>query len=254
MSLTKPTTDVEPDESGSRFQSGTFSLSVGPDARHFEIHEAVLFQSPVLALFCTAEFKEKHDRHITLPDDDPEIFGHLIHYLYAQDFNTKASTKKASVIGKELGTMYILAEKYQLNRLKQLTVTKLKAVMKPQTNPIQIIEMAQCVYANIPDTDEHFRNYFLSVLPECLTVLSLAQVTTLAKDVVPTNQLWKDIFEASIKLVATKNEEISAFKISLRGNKQMHSELKENFTGLERAKKRIESKHHDKHPDCTWCK
>ncbi|KAI9707788.1 MAG: hypothetical protein M1836_000750 [Candelina mexicana] len=250
MALVIPASEVEPDESGSRFQSDMFTLCVGPDARLFKVHEAVLFQSPVFAVFCSAEFKEKHDRCINLPDDDPEIFGYLIHYLYAQDYYNLPRTRDPSVQAKELGTMYLLGEKYQLDRLKRITVNKLKHAMKAKKDAMIMFEMAQRIYDNVPDSDEDFRKYFLSILPECLTYLSLANVTAIMKDVIPTNVLWKDIFEASLKLVRKQHQDLAR----LDETDRKHAELRENFIGLEGAKKRIEKKHYDKHPTCTWCK
>ncbi|KAI9743416.1 MAG: hypothetical protein M1835_002924 [Candelina submexicana] len=84
-------TETVPDAFGGRFVPGMFTLSVGPNEQLFEVHKTVLCQSPVFAAMCSSKFKEAHDKHVKLPEDDPEDVGKLVQYLYAQDFGIKAS-------------------------------------------------------------------------------------------------------------------------------------------------------------------
>ncbi|KAI9723039.1 MAG: hypothetical protein M1812_001488 [Candelaria pacifica] len=196
-----------PDMSGSRLQPGLFTLSVGPENRLFEIHKAVLCQSPVLARLCDSNFKEAHDRHIRLPEDDADAFGKVLEYLYSQTYTPATTSTSPSALASEMGDLYIMADKYQLNLLKALMVQKFRTAIVSTTvgkdttaeNLWALFKESQHIYANVPESDFEFRNYFKEVAPQCLLRTTKSEVTDFLKDIKFEGSFGKDLFEASIE-------------------------------------------------------
>ncbi|KAL9010507.1 MAG: hypothetical protein Q9173_004568 [Seirophora scorigena] len=75
------------------------------------------------------QFHEAHHRQITLPDDDPTAVGMLVEYLYTQDFwaqeDPEAGASKHDSATK-LAHMYLLANKYDLEGMKDLVTRKMR--------------------------------------------------------------------------------------------------------------------------------
>lgn len=75
---------------------------------------------------CDGDFKEAHERHLVLPEDNPTDVGILVEYLYTRDFwagNPQASVPKQESAVK-LASIYLLADKYDLDGMKVLTTKK----------------------------------------------------------------------------------------------------------------------------------
>ncbi|KAL8640339.1 MAG: hypothetical protein Q9228_002724 [Teloschistes exilis] len=118
---------------------------------------------------------------INLPDDEIEVFQAIIQYLYAGDFTELGSTAILDAnegIGKgaaaratnleelappeDLATMYITADKYQIQDLKSLVVKKFAAVIDTKERPVEFLEIARRIYTSVPDSDEAYRSFFKS--------------------------------------------------------------------------------------------
>ena len=123
-------------------------------------HTAVLSQSPILARFCNALFKETVERVIELPEDDPEDFAQLLEYLYSGDYEMK-NNATAEVIPLEtalkLARVYILADKYQLPGLQKEVVWKMGRWWPHSCS--DFFTMASLVYQNTPDSDRPFKDF-----------------------------------------------------------------------------------------------
>ena len=62
---------------------------VGPGEERFVVHQGVLCQSLVFAAMCLADFKERHDQIIKLPEDEPYYFQLFVEYLYSRQYLTE---------------------------------------------------------------------------------------------------------------------------------------------------------------------
>ncbi|KAL8698802.1 MAG: hypothetical protein Q9201_006371 [Fulgogasparrea decipioides] len=186
---------------GDGFDSQVFTITVGPEARVFTAHAAYLCQSPIFERMCRANFKESQNMRINLPEDDPAVIKAIIQYLYAGNFwglgivvpsdsvaeiATESSTRTLDeffeVATDILATMYITAEKYQLQDLKHLIVNKLKAVTNIRERPIQFFSTAMTIYAGIPDSDDVYRKFFKSSIKHLQNPRSMSKTVRQAFD------------------------------------------------------------------------
>jgi len=149
----------------------------------FVVHQSVLAKSPVFAAMCKQPFREANEQHINLPDDDPETMGRVISWMYFEEFksgtdeewNAMSTFEKLKIRGMAL----IVAEKYGLDKLKKLMMSKLRPVdAHRETQPCRLLQLdsdkesnskfasalfqtAQMVYEYIPESETAFRTFFV---------------------------------------------------------------------------------------------
>ena len=134
------------------------------------MHEAVLAQSPVLKRCCQSGFQESLVKHINLPEDDVQVFGRVLEYLYKGDFDT--SYASIFDLANGLAEVYLMADKYQIDQLKVLTVTKLTENFRGVARDPQVFfTMSQRIYANTPESDLPFKQYFRAEAPHYLQAM-----------------------------------------------------------------------------------
>ncbi|KAL8699740.1 MAG: hypothetical protein Q9201_005823 [Fulgogasparrea decipioides] len=148
-------------EDGWRFTSRLFIVSVGPDEIEYTIHEDCLKKSPVFARMCEGDFKEAHQQRINLPEDDPIQVGSIIEYLYTNaiwpgwecDHNTDMNET-----GTRLAHLYVAADKYDLDGLKDLVVEKFSALGDDDGifGDWDWLAQADIIYSSIPEEDDLF--------------------------------------------------------------------------------------------------
>ncbi|KAL8923442.1 MAG: hypothetical protein Q9172_003139 [Xanthocarpia lactea] len=150
---------------GDGFDSQIFTIITGPEGKVYTAHAAYLSQSPVFEKICHGRFQESLTFEIKLPEDDPEVIRALIQYLYTgnfHDFGTIKSGRGSKGAGSQLARLYVTAEKYQLQVLKELVLSKFGSVLDPEERPIDFLCMAESMYEITPDTDTLWRNFFKS--------------------------------------------------------------------------------------------
>ncbi|KAL8868094.1 MAG: hypothetical protein Q9174_005220 [Haloplaca sp. 1 TL-2023] len=173
---------------GSGFKSKIFTITVGsePSQQVFMAHQAYLSQSPVFERMCQAEFREGQSLQISLPDDNPQVIGAIIHYMYCGNIwaleceqkqgagvhNDKDNEEieRSNGIHEEvdedaalvavLADLYVTSEKYRMSDLKFLIVEKLASVTNVHTHPITFLSTAQKIYGGIPDSNLFYRNFY----------------------------------------------------------------------------------------------
>ena len=95
-------------------------LQIGPKANVFHIHKGLICESsPFFRAAFTGGFKE-NSGSITLDEDDPEIFGHIVQWLYRGKLETlaKVEVDTGSDYWMKLSQLYVLADKYGIRLLK----------------------------------------------------------------------------------------------------------------------------------------
>ncbi|KAI9723040.1 MAG: hypothetical protein M1812_001489 [Candelaria pacifica] len=220
-----------------RFEPGMFLLTVGSEKRLFEVHKAVLCQSPVLAAMCNSKFKEAQNRHIELPDDDSVAFGQVLEYLYAHDFVTAA--EEPGDIALELAEMYIVADKYQLNILNALTVEKLRANQGILSSALALFPAAQRIYDHVPNSDSDFKNFFKEIAPSCVSELPAGKLSDFVEVASFDGQFGKDV--------------IRAFFIGLQRAKKVQKAADLAVGTLRRKLLLIDGNHNSNHLLCWKC-
>ncbi|KAL8908327.1 MAG: hypothetical protein Q9207_000855 [Kuettlingeria erythrocarpa] len=151
---------------GDRLVSPIFIVSAGPNDKQYAVHEDILKQSRVLGRMCEGDFKEAHERRITLPDDDPIDVGILVEYLYMKHFSTGENpggdvSKQDSAL--RLAHLYILADKYDLDGMKDVVVKKIHDCTDIDV-PDDWLAIAEIIYAATPETDCKFPKYLRSLV------------------------------------------------------------------------------------------
>ncbi|KAI9728610.1 MAG: hypothetical protein M1835_003674 [Candelina submexicana] len=164
-----------------RYQGPIFELCVGDAQVELYAHQSILCQSPVLARFCHANFKEKVRKRIVLEDDDLPIFSLLLDFLYSGGYDLKEMYKTSDVkipffTFTSHGIkycycihilVYVLADKYQLGDLQRLAVIKLDhwSNWKNFLHPQVFYTMAEFVYENTATRSGSYFDCFFANAP-----------------------------------------------------------------------------------------
>ena len=108
---------------------------------------------------CNGGFQENINSCIELPEDDADAFADVLAFLYAGNFELPRSTPSLCI--SRITLIYILAEKYQLEKLKILCVRKLEheVLIANDLDPM-ICVAAQQIYEHTTKLDAPFRPFF----------------------------------------------------------------------------------------------
>jgi len=178
---------------GSTLTSPIITLIVGPEQRLFAAHEDVLCLSPFFQAACRGQFLEAHTKRINLPDEDPEVFSSVLEYLYKGDYyprlifnkrqgsweleDSDTSSKTPGGHGSPESTIYhpesggavlkdtmvyCVAEKYDLQELKRLSLRK--QGLQSGVEVATILRSARYAYDHTPDTDSKLRAHYLALI------------------------------------------------------------------------------------------
>lgn len=203
----------------SRFNaSGQLFKISAKDNQTWIVHEAVIAKSPVLARMCQTPMAEAKTRIIKLPDDEPSIFGRVLEYLYCADYSpwteaplgNEGRTFKPRLFAvggivpdrdsELLASIYIMADKYQLEQLQELTISKIKLLLTLSDGAYY--SMVHKVYDAIPSSDVCFRKYFMESVGPRLARLQAPELTKLLEKIEAGGPLARDYFEAQHKAFA----------------------------------------------------
>lgn len=93
----------------SRLQGGIITIEVGEERQVYVVHERLIrASSPFFDRAMSGRWRESAQRTVTLPDDDPWIFGIYVHWLYhgtiasIEDNDEFMDLAKAFVLGDKL--------------------------------------------------------------------------------------------------------------------------------------------------------
>ena len=148
-------------------------------------------------------FKEKDERRILLPDDDPLLIGYVVAFLYKGDFLTRSEewlrneratgktsrhrktivkggqafpkddaaksdplTEAETAVAEDLAKVYMLADKYQLGDMRNTTLEKLQDLIAANSRPIGFLHAITICYRHIPETDLSFPVAVREILQE----------------------------------------------------------------------------------------
>ncbi len=117
---------------------------------------------------CRGDFKESYERRISLPDDQPKVVAAIVEYLYTGNF--WVDQKPSSVMEEKqksalvLADIYIAADKYQLNGLKELVVARLEGYTELLAFEVGWLDVAQLIYSSTPDSDAVYPRFLRSLV------------------------------------------------------------------------------------------
>lgn len=165
---------------------------------------------------------EAKTKVIKIPDDDPSIFGRVLEYLYCGDYSpwtdallmSDGCTSKTRLFAtggivpdrdaELLASMYIMADKYQLEQLQVFTISKIKLLHTLSDDAYY--SMVQRVYDAIPSSDVRFRKYFMDSAGPRLGRLQALGLAKLLDKIEAGGSLARDCFEAQHKAYSKEKE------------------------------------------------
>lgn len=111
--------------------------SDSPDSTIYVHKNLICNASPFFRAACKDEWKQSEKSMIELPDDEPEVFEHFIHWLYTDQIDTidKTAFKNDDSEGVQqiidlLVSLYVFADKVQCGKLKDEVLDRLMDSMR----------------------------------------------------------------------------------------------------------------------------
>lgn len=164
------------------------------------MHEGILKQSPVLGAMCKDGFLEATKKRIDLPEEEASDFHHMISYLYRGDIDplrgSKQHTKKSiDERAEELSSIYLLADKYLSDGLKERVVEELGKLADWKTQRCKFVDMAKKFYECLSPTDHMFRQFFQKAMDSLMPHVDVKDKEYLTEVVGEGGLLAKDMYE-----------------------------------------------------------
>ncbi|KAJ5737406.1 uncharacterized protein N7483_002531, partial [Penicillium malachiteum] len=151
-------------------ETGKYSdLTLSCQGEEFTVHSMVLCnQSGFFEKALSGQFQESQSRVINLPEDDPDIVKKMLDFCYRGDYldnledgtaENAASTscapcEESSLTGVSLAPetinihVYLIADKYLIDRLTVVSQQKLQANLSDNWNDLHFIGLLEIVYGN----------------------------------------------------------------------------------------------------------
>lgn len=185
--------------------------------------------------------RSKSLKHIDLPEDGADEVGRLLEYLYARDYGSTDSEK--DILVDELASMYILAEKYQLEHLKTLTVCKIQ-----DKNPIPetFFTVGHRIYENTPESDQTFKKYSLDKAPTCIAYMGKSGADRVRELMLPGGLFAADVFQAQGQAFAISQAKKELAEQPLR-------EMESSCNAKEASYERMKTEQYHWHSRCGNC-
>jgi len=192
----------------SDFRTELFTLLVGPQQTAFVVHQAKLYQSPVLKRMCNSGFIEAQTKTMNLPDNEPRKVSLFIEYLYRGEYwpikgaefdayRSKHEDQRAVQMQRQ-AEVYCFAAMYELGGLQQLAVEKMQ-MLTPMSFR-SFLYVSEHIYNN-SDASGPFRPYCRRQLENYLP--EIARCQWLDDQVVRGGDLAVELFVANRGLFGT---------------------------------------------------
>ena len=142
-------------------------LIVGFEEETYLAHEHVLTVSFLFEHLC-----REHPASLKLAEDDAETFGYMLEYLYKSRIPSYSAETHQHIqsFHQKIVLLYVMAEKYGLDRLQARLIVVLKARVAMTCE--DFFEDARFMFQNIPREEGPYFVYFYKVakihLPEAL--------------------------------------------------------------------------------------
>ncbi|CZR66719.1 uncharacterized protein PAC_16620 [Phialocephala subalpina] len=164
------------------------------DGALIRVHRAIVCpRSQVLSAAVDGAFKEALSQEIFLEEDEPLIVAKMIDFLYCLDYDdhrldagfqgtesipavdeTAAAEPPTGLNASSLlvnAKTYIIADKYNIQSLKEWAVTKYKEVVPATWNSASFVESARLIFENTPESDRMLREIIIRKASENVKAL-----------------------------------------------------------------------------------
>lgn len=186
-----------------------WTVTFGPVGKTYLVHEGILKQSPVLGAMCKDGFLEATKKRIDLPEEEASDFHHMISYLYRGDIHplrgSKQHTEKSiDERAEELTSIYLLADKYLSDGLKERVVEELGKLADWKTQRREFVDIAKKFYQCISPTDHMFRQFFQMTMNSLMTHMDVKDKEYLTEVVGEGGLLAKDMYAQMLVYAAAR--------------------------------------------------
>lgn len=128
----------------------TVTIFVGKDRKPFYVHQEQLCEvSSFFKAAFTSGFREASEQTMELVEEDEDTFDRFIQWLYSQQYEMPGEKAEGGGEFMEPLKLFVLGEKYDVSKLKDLLMTRLFARGKLTGSPPQLAGIAY-VYENTP--------------------------------------------------------------------------------------------------------
>ncbi|ESZ89625.1 hypothetical protein SBOR_9992 [Sclerotinia borealis F-4128] len=136
------------------------TVQVGEEKRKFVLHKQLICDSvqDFRGAFSAGGFKESVESSIDMPEDEPEVFEHFVHWLYRGTI--LKATKDEDF--ERLLDLYIFAEKLCINEFANKTIDAIQD-MDLRPNPDITLERVRKMWRNT-STYSPLRTWFIDAL------------------------------------------------------------------------------------------
>ncbi|KAL9073490.1 MAG: hypothetical protein Q9161_002911 [Pseudevernia consocians] len=108
----------------------TVTLLVGKSKKAFYVHQEQLCEvSPFFKAAFTSEFREGSEKKMDLVEENEDIFDCFIQWLYSQHYEIRGDGTGSDRFREPL-RLFVLAEKFDISKLKNLLMAKIFAAAK----------------------------------------------------------------------------------------------------------------------------
>lgn len=188
---------------------------------------------------------------IKLPEDDAELVGLMLDYLYSGTIQTATGLENDDNANL-MSDLYIMAEKYQLEVLKSLAIGKLGLFTDYLRNTSLVFDIAMKIYDNTPESDTIYSTFFKEVVIKMLSQKnSSSELQEIIQEYIPRGgKLAADIFAAHCYVLLKERAAEAALVTSLvKKTEKLNGQLEASTANIKIAKKT----HKANHPDCPTC-
>ena len=234
------------------------TLTVGPEAKKFHVHEAAFEESIVFRKLCKeCEVIINDVKQIYLKNEAPENIDRVIKYVYMKQVTIK-STTTAAKIG-ELCETYGVAERYQFYALEILVIEHLNGLRDIHTSLQALFQHAETVYSKLQPNNNLFRLFFRTVAVKCFQ-LGIWDNFSIATFLTKGGPFALDIFFAHMEALKKSTQEVRAAvkdkdraKYDLHRERYQHGVTKDELSKMTNKKVAMETDHKLNHTRCRAC-
>ena len=129
---------------------------------------------------CSTQFSEGSNRLIRLPEDDPDLIGRMLEFLYGSHQVALRFNRPGHEAAEKLLAIYFVADKYRLAKLQESIMENFTELEYMIRSPLEFFEVTNAVLSKIPRSDTTFNPCFDAMTKFHLRFMKPVQVETLA--------------------------------------------------------------------------
>ena len=191
---------------------------------------------------------ETANGHINLPDNDAEIFGYFLEYLYTGSLPSQNTSSLDH--GLKLASLYTLSDKYQLKVLKEKIVKIMETDLSISGDCDVFFPVMHQMFEGVTRADKDFHDYFHRMAFRALKNMNedeyknlrkmLSREKPLIKNIVNTQRLLcrvlagsEDFWKTRYEEVKTENEKALS---KLKDREESLADLKDQLRATKRVR------------------